>query len=128
MTEVEAKKILDFLAKRLSKQTSFQLIDSRIFKRNPYGDLVLEFTYGSYTYDDGCSEPFCRLTYLWTVEDNHTLQLRKEDTTINIIKFLFSKAKTKTIAIGMGGGYIPFINKGESLEEIKVKADLEEIS
>ena len=105
-------------------------IDVKSFNRY----LVLEFGWNN-------ADPKLNLAkheFIWTVwNDNlnpsiidNTIQLQDVLTDQNIVDCLFGLAKTMNIAIPMWISkaiYVPFIFKGETPEEILMKADLEDV-
>ena len=132
MTEAKAKKILDYLIRRFQRHPQTTRLKSMcIVKRGFYQNLVISYVAES-TNSSNC---LC----LWAVEascyisscaacDNDRLMLKeKGNTAKNIVECLFKTAKNKNIVNGLNI-YVPFIFKGETPEEILVKADLEEIA
>ena len=130
MTEVEAQKVLDYLIRRFQRhpQTT-QLKSMCIVKRGFYQDLVISYV--------AENTNFSKCLCFWAVEascyistcaayDNDRLMLKEKGTAKNIVECLFKAAKNKNIVNGLNV-HIPFIFKGESLEEIKVKMDLENL-
>ena len=134
MTEVEAKKILDYLFRRLEKQASLANITihvKRIWRINQsnYSDLIFEYNDFKHMKQWG---------FLWIASKSHetavnavinTIKINKAFTAKNIVEILFDVAKDNNIVIVIGaiGEYTPFLFKGESLEEVIVKADLEDV-
>lgn len=151
MTEDEAKKILKFLMKRVerrseivSKGLSIELRSKYTFHSNP---IVFRFKIDANArfttehsidrkagmYIDTCaSEDWA---YIWEVKsENWKIDL--DDKVIyldgnkskskDIVECLFEKAKKMNISVGVEG-HIPLIFKGESLEELKIKMDLEDV-
>lgn len=117
MTEHEAKKILDFLTRRFKRRTNI-LIDS--FKK--------ECTYNHFLLKDNLIVKTGNgLYYVWKNYNNlklheKTVQIDGEMAATKIVSCLFNHAKTCELVVC---GNI-FVFKGETIEEIKVKADLED--
>lgn len=140
MTEDEAKKILDFLIKRFQRHPStVDVAVKRITKR--FNDaLIVEYEYTkpnemwSEYHHSWVPEYHHSWAFLWACEScgrssvpDHTLALDRKPTAKNIIEFLFKIAKTDNVVVSLNS-FCPLISKGESLEEIRIKADLEDIN
>lgn len=152
MTEVEANRILKFLMKRVerrseivSKGLSIALHSKYAFHSNP---IVFKFKIDANArfitehsidgkagmfVDTRASEDW---VYIWEVKsENWKIDLgdkviyldSNKSKSKDIVECLFEKAKKMNISAGVEG-HVPLIFKGESLEEVMVKADLEEIS
>ena len=151
MTEVEAKKILKFLMKRVerrseivSKGLSIELHSKYTFHSSPIifrfkidanarfiAEHSIDGKAGMFI-DTRASEDWA---YVWEVK-NENWKIDLDDQIIylddnkskskDIVECLFEKAKKMNISAGVEG-HVPLIFKGESLEEILVKVDLEEI-
>ena len=123
MNEVDINKVVSFLLKRWERSAydgmikASNIIVYRNYLKIEYRHPNLNVTYA-----------FLEIKKTWTLPDILRLHFEKflekhECTLANILDFLFKEAKTYEIyALGTS-----FIYKGESLEEVIVKADLEEI-
>ena len=114
MTEVEAEKILDFLAKRYERRTN-TLIEEFSIDHSTDNLIVNLKHYGS-----------CCVWKLNHIEPNYyggnRVKIYGEMTTTNVVSCLFNCAKIYDLNV-CGE---TFVSKGESLEELLVKADLED--
>ena len=118
MTESEAKKILDFLAKRYERRTNtlvYSFSKERAYDLNLLKDnLVVKKNTGSY--------------YVWKLGYNcldlyeKTVRIDGEMTAAKIVACLFNHSKTWDLVVN---GDV-FVFKGETIEELLVKADLED--
>lgn len=126
MNEVDISKVVSFLLKRWERSVAYggMIKASNIIVYKNY--LKIEYRHPNLL---NVTYAFLEIKKTWTLPDILRLHFEKflekhKCTPANILKFLFKEAKTYEIyALG-----IPFIYKGESLEEVIVKADLEEIA
>jgi len=141
MTEAEADKILDFLCKRFNGFytdyssthaklfTGIVIVDNKFFTMQ-FNRLCIEFLFMK-----NDSEKNSRFSYVWTSPNSSFFDSQGFDTHIyrvndgvelstkNVLEMLFEAAKTHNIFIEQN----IFIHRGESLEEVMVKADLEDV-
>ena len=124
MTEVEVKKILDFLFRRLEKTIS----NSYASGRSHYVEVEAFSVYRNklyveYTvfYEDGSVNSVISQLYSSMTRSSIDFGINSR----NIAECLFNAAKYEDVITGEC--YV-VVFRGESLEEIKVKADLEEVN
>ena len=152
MTEDEANKILKFLMKRVERRSEIVSKGLSIALRSKYEyrskPIVFKFKIDASAHstvehsidgkagmyiDTRASEDWA---YIWEVKSENW-KIGVDDKIIyldgnkakskDIVECLFEKAKKMNISVGVEG-HVPLIFKGESLEEVIVKADLEEIA
>lgn len=119
-------------------QSEIHVFGINVKSSNKY--LVLEFDWRttidpSFTYVRFNS---VNSEFIWTVYNDNldpsiidsTIQFQDALIDQSIVECLFKLAKTMNVAIPIWlskAMYVPFIYKGETLEEIEVKADLEDV-
>ena len=133
MTNVEAKKILDFLFKRVENDPRAESISKVLFINRVVMLNNLSIHFESWRYYEGLTKPDVFDFQADILASNGSniysteyVYMEKPMTYSNIVECLFEYAKDKDIYIGMR--FINFIYKGETPEEILVKADLEDFS
>lgn len=132
MTEVEAKKILDYLFRRFEKQ-AINIYAKGIWRinHNYCDDLILEYTDFGHIKQWGFLYSASKLQHKTAVISViNTIKINKAFTAKNIVEILFDVVKNNDIiaAVGGIGAHTPFLFKGESPEEVLVKADLEDVA
>lgn len=115
MTEDEAKKILDFLVRRFER-TSSMLID-KFSRDNTTDNLLVRTKYNGLF-----------LVWIWNLDPNDrvnfgtTVKIYSEMTATKIVSCLLNHAKTHDLVVSS----YELVFKGETPEELLVKADLED--
>ena len=133
MTEDEAEKILDFLCRRFKGVSSWDGFSFTV-KQNCFLKVELNRICVECLYDD-YSKMHVNNSYIWrfpgkVLKTFHcdaricTLETEDEFTMKNVIELLLKEAKTNNIFIQNS----IFIFKGETPEELLVKADLEDFN
>ena len=143
MTKAEAKKVLDYLCLRWCKRVYTIMSHGKIyadtspdiksFKHSLFIDdnqrIALSFKWD--VHQDNRADEIWSFSHelwikdVWNNEQDHDKMFFVEEhpkTTEDMLRRVFSEKKEVFAA------YYPLIDEGESLEEIKVKADLEEIN
>lgn len=125
MTEDEAKKILDFLTKRIQRSLSMHLNNCAMVKitKNYLDDIIVTFKY--------TEKSISGWRFLWAHDkySPRVVKLNGKLTAKNIVRCLLEKAKDYDINIDMNDlayGCVIVLSKDESLEELKIKTDLED--
>ena len=155
MTEDEANKVLKFLMKRAYAKNSEWFLDKvrlHVNVKNSFnvdvmfiienGVISLEFTDDILAVERNWSKHDFQAN-LWTLKEDFTLPrflfpternrhyilcLEDKVTMKNLVKHIFNTAKSRTVVLSIGFMVIPFVHKKESLEEILVKSDLEDVA
>lgn len=131
MTEAKANVILKYLFKRVENDPQAESISKvlSIDRVATLGNLSIYFE--SWRYYKGLTKPDIFILQADILASNGSniystkyVYMEKPVTSSNIVECLFKYAEDNDIYIGMR--FIPFIYKGETPEEILVKANLED--
>lgn len=133
MTEAKANIILKYLFKRVENDPQAESISKVLFINRVamLSNLCIHFE--SWRYYEGSTKPNVFEIQADILASNGSniysteyVYMKKPMTSSNIVECLFKYAEDKDIYIGMR--FINFIYKGETPEEILVKADLEDFN